>query len=228
MNFDRIREITRSFLKEVADMTRKNKKKRRKKNSQRRNGHVFVNDIGTNDLILANQGEQGHHVDTKHVIPEGNLTLQNSIENKHFPPLKRKNVGVSYLLKVVGLQNQFTPSVRTTAGCTILSLEAILNVLLGANIDANLVGHVLKAGSYYTVEHHTGFQEVYDTVSRYQQNLVQLESSQETVRNFNLVIKRMRRMASDHGDIAVVLTKPPESVALICFERPKSSTRGQY
>ena len=110
--------------------------------------------------------------------------------------------------------NQY--SMGCVSGCTIMALEASLQLLQGGSVSPALIGQILRAGAMYGDEDHCGIEDVLPHITRYSSQLhVVKQSMQVKVVHVAEVCKLMEATAHrTQQDVSALITKPPESIMI--------------
>lgn len=100
------------------------------------------------------------------------------------------------------------------AGCTIMCLEAAYQFEHFANPSRELVGTILNNASDYKEVSHTAVLDVLNTpaAKKYRDSLEIVNIAQKNLPEMKAVLKQADDLARKGHGVAVVITKPPESV----------------
>jgi hypothetical protein len=118
-------------------------------------------------------------------------------------------LGCSDLMKIPESQYSF----KSVSSCTIMALEAALRSFYpGSMVDERRLRRVLEIAAQYELNQHTGVQDVFPYVSRFNLRMSIFDTMQTFLDNIEEITKRMAEFVeSQNKPLAAILTKPPET-----------------
>jgi hypothetical protein len=124
-------------------------------------------------------------------------------------------LGGTFSIKEVFLsESQY--AMQSVSSCTVMALEMSLRTTHDQEISDSLVQNIIHFGGRYELNQHTGFDDVFPLFTRYTDNLEICFKEQENFKNFSNILGRCKSFAlKNKQSIAVILTKPPESLSIL-------------
>eukprot|EP00475_Leptophrys_vorax_P022200 TRINITY_DN3022_c0_g1_i1.p1 TRINITY_DN3022_c0_g1~~TRINITY_DN3022_c0_g1_i1.p1 ORF type:complete len:439 (-),score=89.67 TRINITY_DN3022_c0_g1_i1:66-1382(-) len=115
---------------------------------------------------------------------------------------------------------------NSVSSCTVMALEASLRFVYSVQkLSGDMVADVIELGSKYEANEHTGVEDVFPHFPRYNRNLKIEESFQDNFKNFRSLLARVKEHARKGQPVACILTKPPESLAILFKSDPNGELR---
>eukprot|EP00457_Paulinella_chromatophora_P000732 gb/GEZN01000732.1/.p1 GENE.gb/GEZN01000732.1/~~gb/GEZN01000732.1/.p1 ORF type:complete len:1024 (+),score=167.56 gb/GEZN01000732.1/:87-3158(+) len=114
----------------------------------------------------------------------------------------------------VSKKTQYTAG--STAGCTVMALEAALNLFNFAPLGTSLIDSILEAGSVlYLGDQHSSCDEIFPKIYRYKEKMIAKDPKQCPLKNLSFAVAEIQNLCRENKQpVAAILTKPPESLLL--------------